>query len=181
MFHSQIFQWKNKQWVFNVCEITYMEYCLLQQHGWNEKLLHILGQYKEYVLVCSCPFPCPALCIFFLSWELGRTKSHTSLKGIPFTFCSRTWSNFISALIDSRLTLVHFPLAIHYESWPCCKGEWRAARGTVRKSTLLRAVGKRYICCWKWGHCKTGDSPTCPPKPSTKVSVSGWHMVEMEH
>lgn len=76
-----------------------------------------------------------------LLWERGRAQGHTFLKGVQFTFCSRIWSNFISALIDSRWTSVHFPLAIHYESWPCCWGEWRAVRGAVCESILLGLEG----------------------------------------
>lgn len=144
------------------------------------------SQYKKYVLVCSDPLY-PNICILSLFWELGSTQGHVSLKGIRFTFCPRTCSNFIRALIDSRWSLVHFPPAIHYECWPCCKGEWEAARGVVCKSTLLRATGNcsgapsNYVSVWKQGHRKTSNPSSMCPKPSTEVSVPRWHIVEMEH
>lgn len=173
-----------KERVSIIYEITYVEYCLLQQY--SETWWHI-----EVDIRNMCWFA-PILstvtyAFFFLFWELGSTQGHVSLKGIQFTFCSRTCSNFIRALIDSRWSLVHFPLAIHYESWPCCKGEWKAARGVVCKSTLLRAIGNcsgapsNYVSVWKQGHRKTSNPSSMRPKPSTEVSVPRWHMVEMEH
>lgn len=88
-----------------------MGYCLLQQHGPSENLLHILSQYEKYVLVCSSP---PNLHhVHFLLWELGKAQGHMALKDIQFTFCSRTQSLLIKL---SLIGLVYFPLAIHYES-----------------------------------------------------------------
>lgn len=91
MLHSKT-RWK-KKWVSVICAVTYVGYCLLQQHGLSENLLHILSQFEKYVLVYSSP---PNLYhVHFLLWELGKAQGHMALKDIQFTFCSRTQSHLI--------------------------------------------------------------------------------------
>lgn len=119
-------------------EIIYVEYCLLQQYG-LKIITHLKSIQEIYVGLLLCPLILTCA-FFFLLWELRRAQSHTSLEGLPFTFCSRTWRNFMSALIGSCWTYGHFPWTIRYESWSPCKSKWRAVRGAVCKGSHLLAI-----------------------------------------